>query len=113
MAPGPAAQITVPLVHTTSANMTSNMPDLHGLSADKALQFTPFTTSVLSVADRIPIPDVARPRENGRVANSSERKIAQALLRQPELTTNMAKDLAQLLNSDPLPMYVGLLESGT
>lgn len=79
-----------------------SVPSLNGLSADKALQFTPFTTSVLSAVDRIPIPDVARARENGRIAQSGERKLAQALLQQQNMQPAIAKELAALLNREQL-----------
>lgn len=106
MASGPNIQVNVPPGSIVQTDMTRPLPDLQSLTTDRALQFTPFTTSVLSVVDRIPIPDVARARENGRIAQSNERKMAQALLQQPHLTPQLAQDLAQLLNRDVLPMYV-------
>lgn len=46
------------------------------MSADDALQFTPFTTPILPAYDRIPVPHVARVRETGPVASQLEKKHA-------------------------------------
>lgn len=106
MASRPNVQVNVPPVTNLQTNMTEPLPNWQGLSVNRALQFTPFTASVLPVVDRIPVPELSRVREDARVAQSNERKMAQALLQQPQFTADIAKDLAQLLNRDPLPMYV-------
>ncbi|KAK5955516.1 Sister chromatid cohesion protein 2 [Knufia fluminis] len=96
MAARPLIQVNVPPApHRPNANHMNTIP---GLSADKALQFTPFTTSILPAVDRIPVPEVSRVRENGRIATSSERKQAQTLLQQQDLQPVIRNQIAALLN---------------
>jgi len=96
MASRPLIEVNVPPTpHKPNSNHMSTIP---GLSADKALQFTPFTTSILPAIDRIPIPEVSRVRENGRISTSSERKQAQTLLQQQNLQPAIRDQIAALLN---------------
>lgn len=75
---------------------TENAPQ-YQLTCDKALQFTPITTSVLRPSDLIPVPEVSRVRENGRVASTLERKQALAFLSQQNALAS-ANDLALAIN---------------
>ncbi|MBA7492666.1 hypothetical protein ES702_03216 [subsurface metagenome] len=67
---------------TVTMNGRSANEPQYKLTCDKALQFTPITTSVLRPSDCIPVPEVSRVRENGRVASTLERKQASSLLSQ-------------------------------
>jgi len=100
MAARPYVQVNVPPAPAPRRANTYHMNDIPGLSADKALQFTPFTTSILPAVDRIPIPEVSRVRENGRVSTSSERKLAQTLSQQQDLQPVVRNKIAALLNSE-------------
>ena len=109
MAVRPLVQVNVPPAsHRTNTNQMSTMSTMStipGLSADKALQFTPFTTSILPAVDRIPIPEVSRVRENGRIATSSERKSAQTLCQQQNLQPVIRNQIIALLNRNDSQMY--------
>jgi len=103
MATPPNIQVNVPPV-PQRAN-TNHMNTVPGLSADKALQFTPFTTSTLPAVDRIPIPEVSRVRENGPISTPSERKLAQTLVHQQDLQPVIRNQIAALLNQGRTQMY--------
>jgi len=110
MAARPPIKVNVPPApHRTNIN---NMNIIPGLSADKALQFTPFTTSILPAVDRIPIPEVSRVRENGRISTSAERKLAQTLLQKQDLQPVITNQIAALLNRENgTQLYVTLLST--
>lgn len=67
------------------------------LTCDKALQYTPITTSVLRPVDCMPIPEPSRAREHGRVASTLERKQALGFTSQPNATT-FAHEIALFVN---------------
>lgn len=69
----------------------------YGLTCDKALQFTPITTSVLRPVDCIPVPEASRAREYGRVASTVERKQALAFLSQQNAQSS-TNEIAMLVN---------------
>lgn len=99
----PAVQVNVPPISAKrSANPVNGVGSIKPLSADRALQFTPFAHSVLPLVARIPIPEPARVRENAKVSSSAERAQARQLFQQQNLQALIQNELAQLLKRDDL-----------
>lgn len=78
-------------------NGKSESATQYKLTCDKALQFTPITTSVLRPVDCIPVPEVSRAREYGRIASTLERKQAFGFLSQ-ENVESCTNEIAMLVN---------------
>lgn len=83
--------------NTASVNIKDDGTSYFNLTCDRALQFTPVTTSVLRPCDRIPIPEVSRVRENGRITSSLEKKQAQAAISQQN-SLGYADEIAAMIN---------------